>query len=701
MQTAGAAAILMAVAGGLLTMPLTTASSDGLTEPGVNDTVDSWAPAPEQPDGLTTVATADGRGLRLLTRGGTRDFVAGVDLGATTPGHLPGEVAVSDTDYRRWFAQMASLGIRVVRIYTIHPPGFYRELAAYNKANPAAPLYLVQGVYLPDEGYVVAGHTLYDERVDDAFAAEIEDATLAVRGALHRDEAPGRAFGDWDADVTPWLMAWLLGVEWDPQTTARTDREHADAPSVDGPYFRSAPQASPTERWLAGHMNALAGIEARNGRSLPVAFVNWPSTDPLSHPDEPHPGEDLVGIDANHVLPTLAWPGGTFASYHAYPYYPDFLRYEKALQATVVDGRPDPYAGYLASLKKHHEGMPVLITELGVPSSLGKAHDGPLGRDQGGLSEKEAMATDADLMRTVHDQGLSGAFLFSWSDEWFKLTWNTVEHQIPAQNRPLWHDPLTNEQYFGLLATDPNPLDGARRVLRPADGTGVAELQLDADASYLYLDVVYGSSAGNSPATAPLTLAVDTVPGGAPTPESGGGVDAADYRIEVDPAEVTGQAFVRAGLDVARFDTWEDLPEAGSPWHPYRLITNRSYDGEHSSSLETQNVGLLQRGAWQVDADEPNSLATWQTVGDTVRLRIPWPLLGLTDPSSRTALTEGSAPAVQVIEDLGLTVSVAGGTPVTLRYSWPTWDTPSGVGHTERLKTGIDVVAETFRELND
>ena len=51
-----------------------------------------------------------------------------------------------------------------------------------------------------------------------------------------------------------------------------------------------------------------------------------------SHPDEPLDREDLIGVDANHVLPTDAWPGGTFASFHAYPYYPDFQRYEPGLQ---------------------------------------------------------------------------------------------------------------------------------------------------------------------------------------------------------------------------------------------------------------------------------------------------------------------------------------------------------------------------------
>ena len=49
-----------------------------------------------------------------------------------------------------------TLGIRVIRIYTLHAPAFYDELDAWNRAH-ATPLYLVQGVYLPDETYTEAG----------------------------------------------------------------------------------------------------------------------------------------------------------------------------------------------------------------------------------------------------------------------------------------------------------------------------------------------------------------------------------------------------------------------------------------------------------------------------------------------------------------------------------------------------------------
>ena len=122
----------------------------------------SWAPAVRTTDGLASVATSTASGFRLHTASGDKTFVPGMNLGSTTPTHQPGELAMTAADYRRWFTDMGAMGVRAVRIYTIHPPAFYDELATYNQEHPEAPLYLVQGVYLPDESYVEPGNTLYD-----------------------------------------------------------------------------------------------------------------------------------------------------------------------------------------------------------------------------------------------------------------------------------------------------------------------------------------------------------------------------------------------------------------------------------------------------------------------------------------------------------------------------------------------------------
>jgi hypothetical protein len=110
-----------------------------------------------------------------------------VNLGSTTPGHLPGEVSAGAGDYRRWFPEMAALGIKVIRVYTLLDPSFYRELRRYDLAHPKAPLYVIHGVWIPEERFLT-GHDLWDPAV-------VERAGPAFRGGPRRGvrQAPARA----------------------------------------------------------------------------------------------------------------------------------------------------------------------------------------------------------------------------------------------------------------------------------------------------------------------------------------------------------------------------------------------------------------------------------------------------------------------------------------------------------------------------
>src|SRR5450759_3610343 len=208
---------------------------------------------------------------------------------------------------------MAALELRAIRIYTILRPCFYAELAAYNRAHRDAPLYLVQGVWIPEEQFL-AGQDLYAPAVRSGFLREIDDAVKAVHGELRRSPRRGAASGTWTADLSRWLLAYSLGVEWDPRATRASDEKNAGRPAFKGTFFSSTADASPTESWLAMALDRCASDEAARGLTMPLTFTNWPTTDPLRHPDESLSGEDVVGVDANHIRPSLAWRGGRRSS---------------------------------------------------------------------------------------------------------------------------------------------------------------------------------------------------------------------------------------------------------------------------------------------------------------------------------------------------------------------------------------------------
>jgi len=652
--------------------------------------------------------------LVVQTAGGDRDFIPGVNLGSTVPGRAPGELAIGAEEYRRWFPLMTELGFRAVRVYTILPPVFYEELAAYNTAHPDAPMYLVQGVWVPEEAYYET-RDLFDPAVRDGFRDELGDAVAVVHGAADLEDQPGHASGGYRADVSDWLIGWLVGVEWDPEIVFESDQHNIDRTVFEGEFFQSGAGASPTEVWLAEMLDHLAGEEVARGTTMPVGFVNWPVTDPLTHPDEPDELLGLVGIDANHVSPTSAWPGGYFASYHVYPYYPDFLHLEPGLVNFIYQGRKDPYAGYLTALRDHHAGIPLLVTEFGVPAGMGLARTEPLGRDQGNHSEEEQMVIDAELLETIHDLGLAGGFVFEWIDEWFKLTWNTMDYEQPADRRPMWKNPWTNESHFGLLAADPGAspvviIDGddgewatnGSQVIFESP-TGLREVRAVKDEAFLYLRLWVDDK--ELWEREPITIGFDVLAGGGGgLPGSGFDPDA-DYAVTLGPGpqgrveiRVDNDPYaIRYGLIRHYFNVDQQIFIEGSGmWNLQRLLVRRPIEvptNGQTHSVASFDAGQLRFGT--TDPHDPNfdSRASWSAAGNVIELRLPYMAIGFSDPSSLQAyrITPEGQIETETISHLGITVVSNNQLHTTNGYTWEPWQ---HVTWHERPKAGLDQLAD-------
>lgn len=676
----------------------------------------SRAPSPDMVNGLSRLARTEGERLILSVAGGEIDYLVGVNVGPTVPGTKPGELAIPREVWRRWIAAIADAGFHALRVYTVQMPVFYQELRAHNLANPDRALYLVHGVWLAHDTFQ-ATEDLFEPALRARMRQDIRDAVAVVHGDAVLPARRGYASGTFDADVSPWLLSWAIGVEMDPLLTLASDQRNADVAPYRGRYLSSTDDASPTETWLAEMLDLVAGASAERGVTMPLTFTNWPTTDPLSHPTEPLPHEDLVGIDANHVTAHATWPGGYYASYHAYPYYPDFQRYEPGIADFAYQGRIDPYAGYLTKLRQHHRGMPVVVLETAVPGALGSAHHGPLGRDQGGHDERTQLAIDAELLGLAHDLGVAGGFLFAWADEWFKFTWNTIDLELPADRRQLWHNPLTNESYFGLLAIEdarPVPRIGAAdgwdgvpsQVIHEGRGH-VREVRATHDSAYLYLRITLDQP--EAWRELPLTIGFDLVPGGngglAGVPGVGAGADTA-----LVVSDAGAFAYVRASNDVndvvygAVFGFYpvDDaaVREGSGVWNPQRLITNRPFrlpvSGEQVPA-EWFDLNPLPRGVSDPDHPAFDSRTIWAASGSVVELRLPHAMVGFADPSSLLGLVVGEDGAIGTtpVDRIRLTV-VLDDEVVETDYGWDPWNR---VTWRERPKAGFDELARTVQRL--
>lgn len=680
--------------------------------------------------GIKMVSRVEEEKLLYFTEGSWQQrFWTGVNLGASTPGHHPGEHSQTYDDYRRWFKDMEELGVHLVRVYTIMPPDFYRALNDHNR-KAKNKLWLVQGIWPPEEE-LIAEKDAYLPHITAQFDEEIDLAVRAVYGGGEIPPRRGHAYGDYRTNVAPYLLAWLVGAEWHPYMVVETNRKNPQSNSFTGTYFATTLQSSPFEAWLAARLERLAQLEESRGWQHPISFVNWVTTDPLPHPDEPLEQEDIVSVDPLHIYATSKWLAGYFASYHIYPYYPDSLRFQKEyLNYINEEGENDPYEGYVRQLKEYHRGLPLLVAEFGVPSSRGMAHRGPLGRNQGMHTEKEQGEIEVALLKAIQRADAVGGIVFEWHDEWFKFTWNTWDLEIPAERRPMWLNRLTNEENFGLLAVEPGKetkvlLDGRLedwyRLKEPEEQTYVRfgdgiEMRVTSDEAYLYLAII--KPGGWKWEQEKLYLGFDTQEGGSSFSHQEGLQFSLDLEfllmvtneqeavLKVASAYDQHTYLYGYQLKMIPWDpSWSK--ENSGIFLPWKLCLSKPLwlpASRESIPFEEIEVGHLLAGVTDPASQDYNSLADFYCSGEVLEVRLPWMLLGFTDPSSRQVWVypyRQKLPYFTCITSPGVKIQLLVGKnnlkpPVF--YTWSSWDIPT---YHERKKQSYYVIKSFLKQFNN
>ena len=66
------------------------------------------------------------------------------------------------------------------------------------------------------------------------------------------------------------------------------------------------------------------------------AFANWPTTDPFDWEEQVSAYfRKFAKVDVEHIRSTEKFLSGQFASYHIYPYFPDYLGFQDVLGQEV------------------------------------------------------------------------------------------------------------------------------------------------------------------------------------------------------------------------------------------------------------------------------------------------------------------------------------------------------------------------------
>jgi Tfp pilus assembly protein PilF len=708
----------------------------------------------ERPTTTTVTARTGRRVIEVRDRAGQWSpmWIKAVNLGAALPGKFPSEFPPNDSTYERWIALIADMGANAVRVYTVHPPHFYAALRNWNLAHASHPVRLIHGVWAePPPGEK-------EEKYDDPqwlaqFQREMQRVVSLVHGDATIPASPGHANGAYRADVSAWTLGYIIGREWEPYSVVTYNALQRRKSTYAGKYITIS-GGNALETWLAEQCDYMVSFEMeRYNAQRPIAYTNWPTLDPLTHPTETSMPEeiallrargeqivqksneydnDAIALDALKMRATGAFPAGVFASYHAYPYYPEFMVVDPGYSKARSPEGPSNYFGYLRELVAHHGDMPVVISEYGVPSSRGIGHFQPQGWNHGGHSEQEQALIDARLTRDIYASGAAGAGLFALIDEWFKKSWIVTDFEFPHDRKQLWLNPLDAEENYGVVAMRAG-LKGSR-------------ITIDGDtADWRGRSMLYGSTGPRSGALGPLQLKSLRV-----------AHDEAYVYLRLDVGRIEwARAHYQIGIDTYRRNLGDTrFPHTGSrapvglefildlggpensqllvdhPYNPYRAVVIPGSKPQVSQLVYNPALRIVANdlGAWDslvvvpnrrrigrdgkiyqaisynrnrllYGREADNSLVDWfaNPATGVIEVRIPWGMLHLVDPSTRSVLfsltTDGDVSGAVTdgfrfaVESYDPSNPASGGDTLPRNtgatrfadiptWSWSTWETP-------------------------
>ncbi len=594
--------------------------------------------------------------------------IKGVNLGSGIPGEWATSFAIDKETYLRWFGYIQDMGANTIRIYTIQNDTFYDAFYEYNENNPT-PLYMIHGVWVND--YILNSHRdAYNKEFYDTFLENSKIMVDVIHGnrKLNLGRVASAGHGTYNKDISDWVIGYILGVEWDDSTVAYTDDLYDGQEgfsSYHGKYMYTSEAASPFETMLTMVGDKVIEYETeRYSDQRLVAFSNWPTTDPFEYPQVV---KDFfmkcARVDVEHIKTTDSFIPGQFASYHVYPYYPYYLSLVDDWSIFGISskeafrdelGRTNSYRTYLQMLNNHHT-LPVVISEFGVSTGRGMAQvDKDTGRNQGNTSEQMQGQALIDCWKDIKATGCNGGCVFTWQDEWFKRTWNTM-HAVNLTRTAYWSDYQTNEQYFGLLSFDP----GEKKSVCYVDGdisewtekdkiiSGSQELSVKYDEKFMYFLIKKdGLDFEKETIYIPLDI----------TPKSGSNYCEnfnikfdrdADFVIVLngkDNSRIMAQERYDAlrstySKDIYKFDTYfkKNIPQKNSPkFVKIDLILRTSIPAApeiKEATAESYETGHLFYGNANPESAEFNSLADFCRSGDYIELKLPWQLINFADPS--------------------------------------------------------------------
>ncbi|WP_301197399.1 carboxypeptidase-like regulatory domain-containing protein [Plebeiibacterium marinum] len=646
-------------------------------------------------------------------------YIKGINLGAAIPGTSPAEMAPSSEQYAMWFSMMKQAGYNLIRVYTLHYPRFYQELKKFNEANPESPLYLMHGAWLDEEYEGFDGQAnLFTSEIkfvrDVNISTEFETAPISeyfdnrikevidvVHGNATLPERWGWASGKYTADVSPWILGYIMGREIYANEVYYTNLLNPDINSYEGEVF-SLLHGTASEVWATERLDkAMTYEKDEYMQQHPISFSSWPTLDPIEHPTE-HGPEDMVDIDLDKIDETHA-PAGYFASYHVYPYFPDFMSCDPSYTDYTDYMGSNSYLGYLNDLKSQYTNRPLIISEYGVSSSWGTSRFSSNGMHHGGLTEQEQGNYIVRMMHNIKDSGCGGGILFSWIDEWFKFVWIFGETTHPS-TRNRWHNIYNAEQNYGLITFIPEEADFSQFGYSSNDEK-IDQIRVSSDIEGLYVKLKLKAKFESNDT---IWVALDTynkAKGESILPNNKRVRNRSEFCVSITKAEANlyvTKAYDMYGIGQEGFPAsgqyFRSIATNGNGWNKVKWKNHRDINYCAGSEFDAGYLRIR-------DENNPKRSDAIIIKRNEIIVKLPWAMINFNDPSQLKVahITDyrlhGGTNYNQTVESDGVAVTAFWGDchVSTPRYLWDKWDSYSMPPTKEYKKSSYYIVKEALK----
>ncbi len=163
-------------------------------------------------------------GSRFPVRGAWRPFyIKGVNMGVALPGKFPSEFPPDSATYAGWLDTIAALHANTLRVYTILPPCV---LPRAPRLEPGASAARRSGWCTGSGPSCRRTMTSTIRHGRPSFRQEMREGGRPAARCGPDPVRPGHAGGRYDADVSRWTLAYILGREWEPFAVKEFDAKH-------------------------------------------------------------------------------------------------------------------------------------------------------------------------------------------------------------------------------------------------------------------------------------------------------------------------------------------------------------------------------------------------------------------------------------------------------------------------------------------